>query len=117
MGKIISIYKGEDIIVGEVKLADTFFGRMFGLMPAKTLDENKGILLKPCKQVHTFYMSFAIDVIFLSKDNFIIHIENNLTRNKVTKYYKEADKILEITSGIAEKHKLLVGDLLSINLN
>lgn len=117
MRKIISIYKGENIITEEVKLADTFLSRMFGLMPVKVLEENKGILLKPCKQVHTFNMSFAIDVIFLSKDDIIIHIEHYLTSNKITKYFKEANSVLEIMSGTAEKQKLAVGDLLIIKSN
>lgn len=111
--KTAAVYKGENKIVGEIKIADTYFRRMLGLMPVKVLAEDKGILLKPCKQVHTFHMKYAIDVIFLSKDNSILHIENNLVPNKVTKYYKQAYSILEMASGKVKKNSLAVGDVLS----
>lgn len=114
--KTVTVYKGEIEIADKIKIANTFFCRMFGLMPKKVLDENEGILLEPCKQVHTFHMKYAIDVVFLSKDNVILHIINALEPNKVTKYYKEVCNILELVSGKAQKNNLAVGDKLSFKL-
>ncbi|OGO89271.1 MAG: hypothetical protein A2Y15_09835 [Clostridiales bacterium GWF2_36_10] len=101
-------------MVGIVKVADTFISRFLGLLPIKVLKENNGLLLKPCKQVHTFLMKYPIDVIFLSDENIIEHIEYNLVPNKVSRYVKSAVKTLEINSGVAIRYNLDVGDMLNI---
>lgn len=112
MSTSVVVLRQNQKIVSEVKVADTFFNRLFGLLPVKVLKESSGILLKPCKQVHTFMMKYAIDAIFLSEENIILHIEYNLIPNKVTKYIKETKSILETTSGVSEKYMLKVGDML-----
>jgi len=114
MNKCVSIYKDDEKIADQVLLADTFFKRMFGLMPVKILEENKGLLICPCKQVHTFHMKYAIDVVFLSKGSFIVHIEHALVPSRITGYFKHAETILELNSGEAERHKLKLGERLLI---
>ncbi len=110
----VSVLKGEQEIVSEAVLADTFFNRLFGLLPLKVLDENKGIILKPCKQIHTFHMKYSIDAVFLSEDNVIVHIEQKIAPNKVSKYVKSAKCVLEAGGGTAERCRLSVGDRLEL---
>lgn len=107
-----SVYKGTKKIVGEAVLADTFFGRLIGLMPVKMLEDDKGIILKPCRQIHTFHMKYSIDVIFLSEKNIIIRIEKSLDANKITPYIRKAKSVLEVKGGTVEKYGLVLGDIL-----
>ncbi|PKM62841.1 MAG: hypothetical protein CVU97_03345 [Firmicutes bacterium HGW-Firmicutes-21] len=116
MSKTVSVYKGNQLIVEEAVLADTFFNRLFGLLPTKALDENNGIILVPCRQIHTFHMKYSIDAVFLAENNTIIHIEHNLVPNRTTKYLKKARSVLEIKGGTAEKYALTVGDALEIGM-
>ncbi|OGO89323.1 MAG: hypothetical protein A2Y17_10635 [Clostridiales bacterium GWF2_38_85] len=113
MKKTAVIKKGEQNII-EVFLADNFFSRLFGLLPTKQLDYDSGLLIVPCRQVHTFNMKYPIDVVFLSEINVIVHIEENMNPNKMTKYYREAKSVLEIAAGTAKRKGLNSGTALTI---
>ena len=107
------VLKDEQVIISDAKVADTFFSRLFGLMPTKSLDQNSGLILEKCKQIHTFNMKYVIDAIFLSVDNTIIHIEHELSPNKMTKYFIKSSSVLEVAGGVALNHDLRLGDKLT----
>ena len=114
MSKNVYVMKIDRTVIAEAVLADTFFNRLIGLLPVKALDENKGIILKPCRQIHTFHMKYEIDAVFLSPRNEIIHIVKNIKPNKVTDYIRNAKSVVELYAGTAEKHGLAVGDTLRL---
>ena len=45
---------------------------MRGLLGSPPLKENEGLLIVPCSSVHTFGMSYAIDLVFLDKQFTIV---------------------------------------------
>ncbi len=90
-------------------IADTFVKRFRGLMWKKRLNEGEGLLIKPCNQVHTFNMRFAIDVVYLSKRNKVVYIET-LKPNRAGKLIKEAFYVLEVMAGTTESLELSIGD-------
>ncbi len=53
-------------------LANTFRTRLFGLLGRKGLEEGAGLLIRPSSGVHTFGMSFPIDIVSLDKDQRVI---------------------------------------------
>ena len=59
-------------------LADTALMRMKGLLGRAALQGEEGILLRPASSVHTAFMRFPIDVIFLDKENRIAKIAPSL---------------------------------------
>lgn len=103
--------KGKSI-ASEVALGNTFYKRLAGLASRSEMTREQGLLLFPCKQIHTFGMSFPIDVVFLSKDNEIVHIERSMQKNYVGKYIRNAFSALELCSGVTEEVGLCVGDKL-----
>jgi len=109
------IYKnGKPIFKAE--LADSFFTRLSGLLGKKNLPEDGGMLIMPCRQVHTFFMKFPIDLIFLTKEYKITGIEQNVGKNRISGYYKEACCVLETAKGAAAKAGLSEGDTLEIGV-
>ena len=63
------ICKEKETILGEkVLVASTFFERLKGLMFDRSLGrEYDGMLIKHCNSIHTFFMNYKIDVLFLGK--------------------------------------------------
>ncbi|MFA7636287.1 MAG: DUF192 domain-containing protein [Monoglobales bacterium] len=116
MGMLVAC-NGTNVIAGDAIMADTFFARLSGLLPKKALAEGEGVILKPCKQVHTYFMGFNIDVIFLSENNRIIHMESRMEPGHVSPYIKKAHSILEVPEGTIDKWELKVGDVLDIRNN
>ena len=66
---------GKVIIDGPVYVANSFLDRFFGLMGRKKIDEEEGLLLKNTSSIHTSFMKFTIDVIYLNKDYNVIYKE------------------------------------------
>lgn len=50
-----------------LRRADTFLGRLAGLLAMAPLQAGEGLLLSPCASVHTAFMRYAIDVVFLDR--------------------------------------------------
>jgi uncharacterized membrane protein (UPF0127 family) len=71
--KIKNITKNNNI-ASEGFLADNFYMRLKGLIGKKTLGANGAICIKPCKSIHTFFMGFDIDAIFIDEKGGVCEI-------------------------------------------
>lgn len=90
-----------------IRAADTFVSRFFGLMGKENVDY--GLLLIPCKSIHTFFMKVNIDVVYLDNALTVVDIEKNMAPWKTGKYHSKAHGILELPAGMADKLELAVG--------
>ncbi len=94
-------------------MADTFFSRLIGLMFSKSLGDRDGLLFSPANSIHTFFMNYPIDVIFLDNKNRIVKIYRHLKPWRMTRLVWEASQALELKSGtICEE--VQEGDLLEV---
>jgi uncharacterized membrane protein (UPF0127 family) len=100
------------IVCERCVLADTALTRMKGLLGRKELAPDEGILLRPAGSVHTAFMRFPIDVLFLDRDNRIVKIAANLRPWRAAGARKAA-AAAELRAGEAERRGLRVGDRLS----
>jgi uncharacterized protein len=91
--------KSQMIIARDVMMADQFFDRLQGLMFKPSLESGKGLLITPCNSIHTFFMRFPIDVIFLDGNNGVVKIIKNLKPWRMTKIYFSSRKTLELPAG------------------
>ena len=87
-----------------IEIAESFERRLIGLMFQKGLDENTGLLITRCNSIHTFFMRFPIDVIFLNEKYEIIKIIENLKPWRFTRMYFKATQVLEINGGELSKY-------------
>ena len=104
---------GKELSV-DVKVADTLFTRMKGLLGKKELPQGEALCIKPCFSVHTFFMKFPIDVIFLNKKNQVIAAVRNLKPNRITRLYPRSFSVLELPSGTIAASNTEVGDEIKI---
>ena len=102
------------VLVGNLTVADSIFKRAKGLLGRTSLANNSGLMLKPCKAVHTFGMKFEIDIIFLDKENRVIKIIEALKPNRITAVYSRAATVLELAGGSTAEAQLSPGDYLEI---
>src|SRR5437764_11586097 len=61
-------------------VADTHWTRLRGLLGLASSDfrNGSGLWIVPCHGVHTLGMGFPIDVIYLSREMTVIHIQSDL---------------------------------------
>jgi uncharacterized membrane protein (UPF0127 family) len=87
------------IIVENALLADTFVKRFMGYMFRRE-PHYEAIIMLPCNSVHTFFMKFAIDVLFLNKDMEIIKKVDGLESGRIIMPIKEAKIVIEGRAGL-----------------
>jgi uncharacterized membrane protein (UPF0127 family) len=52
----------------QLEVPGTFIGRGIGLMFRRPLDQGHGMWISPCNGIHMMFMNFAIDAVFLDRD-------------------------------------------------
>lgn len=92
-----------------IKVANTFWLRLRGLLGRKELAETDGLLLEACHNVHTIGMHFPIDIIFLSADDRVIAIYENVGPGRVCVRAAKAQKVLELAAGVGKRIPCLLG--------
>lgn len=112
--KRIKISNANSDIIIDGLLADGFVSRFRGLMFKKSIPDGWGLLIVPCNQIHMFNMRFALDVVYISKDNKIVFIDRDVPKGKVCKAVKQAHCVLEINAGTAASLGLNTGDTLTV---
>ena len=62
----------------KAKVARTFLQRAKGLIGTRSLAAGEGMLILRCNAIHTFFMSFPIDAVFLDRGNNVVKIVRNI---------------------------------------
>jgi uncharacterized membrane protein (UPF0127 family) len=63
----IQSLKNQRWIADQCSVARSFFSRLKGLIGKTELSSGEGLLLCPCNDIHMWFMSMPIDVIFIRK--------------------------------------------------
>lgn len=87
---------------------------MKGLLGRNSLDDGEGLLIRPCKGIHTFGMRFPIDAVFLNRDKRVVAAICNIMPNRMTRMYLGASSVIELPAGTIDKTATLPGDQLEI---
>lgn len=112
---MILINKTENFIISEnLEVADSYFKRLKGLMFTKKLLEREALKLIPCNQIHTFFMNYSIDVLYLDSDNNVIFFEENLKPGRIGMRVKDALSVIELPEGKIKKSNINIGDSFTI---
>jgi uncharacterized protein len=109
-------------ITRETELADraiaanTSEKRKTGLLKHTSLPEGEGLWIAPCEGVHTFFMKFAIDVLYLNKKREVIKLRPNMVASRLSLCLR-AHSVLELPAGMIARTGTQVGDQLSFDKN
>ncbi|MBH0229183.1 DUF192 domain-containing protein [Halobacillus yeomjeoni] len=93
----------EEVIVESLRGAYHFFTRLRGLMFTDKLDSGSGLHIRPCRSIHTYFMNYPIDVLYLNKDNVIVAVEEKLEPGRTGKRYADAYSVVELPAGTLMK--------------
>jgi uncharacterized membrane protein (UPF0127 family) len=101
------------IVCERCTVADNPLRRMRGLLGRDGLESGEGLLLRPASAVHTYFMRFAIDVVFLDRSLVVVGIADSVDPWKA-RSRKGAKAVLELPAGESERRGLAVGDRLEL---
>ncbi|RJG39519.1 DUF192 domain-containing protein [Motilimonas pumila] len=97
----------------QVLIADSFLKRLKGLLFLSCLKGNQCAFISPCNSVHTFFMQFEIDVVFLDKSFKVVKIIQSMKRSRISTALS-ATYVLEFKSGFLKENEILIDDLLEL---
>lgn len=100
-----------DVVCDRCVVADSPVSRMKGLLGRSELRSGEGLLLRPASAIHTFFMRFPIDAVFLDRDWRIVGISDGVAPWR-TAGRKGAKAVLELPAGESARRGLRPGDLL-----
>ena len=97
------------VVAFDVELATTRAERRRGLLGRDWLHPHEGIVLAPCMAVHTAFMRFPIDVVFIDSDGKAVQIVHELSPWRITASLR-ARAVVELASGTAAAEDIRIGD-------
>jgi len=103
-----------ELILPELLIAESFWSRMKGLLGKKELSSTQALWIRPCNNIHTFFMKFTIDCIFVNRSNVIQKIYPRVGPFRIAGPVWKANSVLEFPEGTAEKWNLKIGDQLHV---
>jgi len=107
-----AVIVGKNITLSrDVIEASSIIKRVIGLMFRPSLDCDSSMLINPCNSIHTCFMKFPIDVIFIDKKNEIIKIIRDMKPWRFSSINFNSKKVLELNAG-AVGETVEIGDKL-----
>jgi uncharacterized protein len=97
------------IVCESVEVADRWGLRLRGLLGRRGLASGTGLLLRPSFSIHTAFMRFPIDAVFLDHDLVVLRVEQTM-RPFRTASCRGAREVVELAAGECARRGLAVGD-------
>jgi len=101
------------VLADAAEVADTSEKRRTGLLKHDHLDPGQGLWIVPCESVHSFFMKFAIDLIYLDRNKKVRKVRHRMVPWRLSACLT-AHSILELPAGVVAASGTQKGDQLEI---
>ncbi|MEW6661237.1 MAG: DUF192 domain-containing protein [Bacillota bacterium] len=95
-------------------MADSFKSRLIGLVGKSALHRGEGLILAPCNSIHSFFMRFKLDVLFLDRSQRVVFMIKGMPPNRIGPVIKNSQWVVELPEGIIASTGTKVGDEIGI---
>jgi uncharacterized protein len=92
------VHVGSDRVLAHAAIADRPVARMIGLLAHRGLDAGDGLVLRPCASIHTWFMRFAIDVLFVDAQGRVVHLVERMQPYRFA-WARHAHEAIELPAG------------------
>ena len=97
-----------NVVCEHCLLAETALARLRGLLGRSGLSSGEGMLLRPASSIHTAFMRFPIDAVFLDRGDRVLKVAPELSPWRMAAC-KGARAVLELPAGEAQRRGLRPG--------
>lgn len=88
-------------LLSKVTLAETATARLRGLLGRSSLPKDTGLLLRPCRSIHMWFMRFPIDAVFLDAELRVLRVAAHLQPWQVAWAPRHTHSVLETHAGVS----------------
>ena len=110
----VTVQVSDRVVCERCDVADHLVARMRGLLGRSELPQGEGVLLRPAGSIHTFFMRFPIDVVFLNEEDVVVKVVHRLAPWRAAGL-KGAKTVLELAAGEAEARGIEVGSAMQFD--
>jgi hypothetical protein len=100
-------------LAARVQVAGDGRHRRKGLLGRDRLDAGEGLWIVPCEAIHTFWMRFPIDLIYLDRKHCVVKTRSNVRPWRLSACLR-AHSVLELAAGVVRETQTRPGDRLSV---
>jgi uncharacterized membrane protein (UPF0127 family) len=93
-----------------IEVAATAVQRVKGLLGRECLEDGQGLLFQHCSSLHTFFMQFPIDILFIDKSGKVLKAASGVRPFKLVAAPFKAHYALELPAGAITRAATKVGD-------
>jgi uncharacterized protein len=111
MSKLVLVASGGRVVCDTCHLADKPHTRLRGIMGWKSMRSGEGMLIRPTFSIHTMFVRFPIDAVFLDKEMTVVSIARDLKPWRFAGARK-AKSVLELAAGECRRIGIEPGDRL-----
>jgi hypothetical protein len=101
------------VLAAAVEVAANRRARRTGLLGRDALDASSGLVLDPCWMIHTAFMRFPIDVVFVDRNDRVVHIVHAMPPWRAAASPR-ARRVIELQAGTINRHGVQIGDPLRL---
>jgi uncharacterized membrane protein (UPF0127 family) len=101
------------VVCERCAVAHSPLSRLKGLLGRSELPPGEGLLIRPASAVHTWFMRFPIDAVFLDRELRVLALAANL-RPWRGAARRGASAVLELAAGESSRRGLQLGDRLGV---
>ncbi len=98
------------VLAGRVESAATLLARLRGLLGRSALPQGEALRIEPCTSIHTFFMKFPIDAVFLGRDGKVVRAVEEMRPWRATRIYPSAAMVVELPAGTLRRTDTREGD-------
>ncbi len=98
--RLVELVTGREI-AHMVELAAGFWSRLVGLQFRRRLPHGRGLLIVPCRSIHTCFVRFALDVVFMDRQGVVLEVCRDVRPWRIVAGHRQAHAVLELPSGAA----------------
>lgn len=110
----LSAWRGERVVVPRLREARGAAGRALGLMFRADLPRGEGLWLRPCGDVHTCFMRFPLDLVFLDEAGSVVRVARGVRPWRLVFGGRGARSVIEVRAGWLGPDDLRPGDRVTI---
>lgn len=102
------------VLAERVERATSVRARLRGLLGRDSLPPGEALVIEPCTSIHTFFIRFPIDALFVARDGRVVRALASLSPWRATRVYPAAALVIELPAGTLQRTGTVEGDAVAL---
>jgi uncharacterized protein len=111
---IVSNITRGTIVAAKADEAQSFTAKLLGLMGKTGMASGAALIIYHTNWIHTFWMRFTLDLIYIAHDGTVVGVEAGLAPNRIGRPFWKAQTVIELCAGAISASQTQLGDRLQI---